>query len=69
MLAARRPELRTSTGRWLEALAGQAQPYTDDPVRVQTFTSVVDGLRLQGLLTDTPPTAAEFEAVLRHVLL
>ncbi|MFJ9923578.1 TetR/AcrR family transcriptional regulator [Streptomyces rubiginosohelvolus] len=69
LLAARRPELRTSTGRWLEALAGYAQCYTDDPVRVKTFTSVVDGLLLQGLLTDTPPTAAEFEAVLRNVLL
>ncbi|MCT6778047.1 TetR/AcrR family transcriptional regulator [Streptomyces rubiginosohelvolus] len=69
LLAARRPELRTSTGRWLEAIAGYALRYTDDPVRVQTFKGVIDGLLLQGLLTDTPPTAAEFEAVLRHVLL
>ncbi|ALU92064.1 TetR family transcriptional regulator [Streptomyces globisporus C-1027] len=67
--AARRPELRTSTGRWLDAIAGYAPRYTDDPVRVQTFKGVIDGLLLQGLLTDTPPTAAEFEAVLRHVLL
>ncbi|WP_234474758.1 hypothetical protein [Streptomyces sp. MBT98] len=69
LLAARRPELRTSTGRWLDAIAGYALRYTDDPVRVQTFKGVIDGLLLQGLLTDTPPTAAEFEAVLRHVLL
>ncbi len=35
LLAARRPELRTSTRRWLDAIAGYALRYTDDPVRVQ----------------------------------
>lgn len=69
LLAARRPELRTSTGRWLDAIAAYAHRYTSDPVRVQAFKGVVDGLLLQGLLTETPPTEAEFEAVLRHVLL
>ncbi|WP_103535717.1 TetR/AcrR family transcriptional regulator [Streptomyces sp. SM11] len=69
LLAARRPELRTSTGHWLDAIAGYAHRYTTDPVRVQVFKGVIDGLLLQGLLTDTPPTAAEFETVLRHVLL
>lgn len=69
LLAARLLELRTSTGHWLDAIAGYAHRYTTDPVRVQVFKGVIDGLLLQGLLTDTPPTAAEFEAVLRHVLL
>ncbi|MFG3408051.1 TetR/AcrR family transcriptional regulator [Streptomyces sp. NPDC048142] len=69
LLAARRPELRGPTRHWLEAIAAYAHRYTDSPVRVQVFKGVIDGLLLQGLLTDTPPTAAEFETVLRHVLL
>ncbi|MFH9296566.1 hypothetical protein [Streptomyces sp. NPDC017520] len=69
LLAARRPELRGSTRHWLEAIAAYGRRYTDDPVRVRALKGVIDGLLLQGLLTDTPPTAAEFEAVLRHVLL
>ncbi|MFC8622855.1 TetR/AcrR family transcriptional regulator [Streptomyces anulatus] len=69
LLAARRPELRGPTRHWLEAIAAYGRRYTDDPVRVRVLKGVIDGLLLQGLLTDTPPTAAEFEAVLRHVLL
>lgn len=69
LLAARRPELRGPTRHWLEAIAAYGHRYTDDPIRVRVLKGVIDGLLLQGLLTDTPPTAAEFEAVLRHVLL
>ncbi|MEU3703767.1 TetR family transcriptional regulator [Streptomyces anulatus] len=69
LLAARRPELRGPTRHWLEAISAYGHRYTDDPVRVRVLKGVIDGLLLQGLLTDTPPTAAEFEAVLRHVLL
>ncbi|MFI0977435.1 TetR/AcrR family transcriptional regulator [Streptomyces sp. NPDC021093] len=69
LLAARRPELREATDRWLDALADFARRFTDDPVRIRTVTAVVDGLLLQALLTDQPPSAAEFEAVLRSLLL
>lgn len=69
LLAARRPELRGPTRHWLEAISAYGHRYTDDPIRVRVLKGVIDGLLIQGLLTDTPPTAAEFEAVLRHVLL
>lgn len=69
LLAARRPELRGPTQDWLEAIAEFGRCYTDDPVRLRILSGVMDGLLMQALLTDAPPTADEFEAVLRAVLL
>ncbi|MBV7247932.1 hypothetical protein [Streptomyces sp. MW-W600-10] len=57
------------TRHWLEVIAAYGRRCTDHPVRVQVLQGVIDGLLLQGLATDTPPTAAEFGTVLRHVLL
>ncbi len=68
LLAAREPKLRESTDRWLAALAGFARRHTDDPVRVEMLVGLVDGLLLQGLLRDDPPTAERFEAILRTAL-
>lgn len=68
LLAARRPELRAPTHRWLDTLADFARRHTDDPARVRVLVATVDGVLLQSLLYDTPPTAAQFEAVLRAVL-
>ncbi|ADB53510.1 TetR/AcrR family transcriptional regulator [Conexibacter woesei] len=68
LLAARRPELRPPAQRWLTALADFARCYTSSPVRVQVLLGTVDGLLLQALLTDRPPSADDYEAVLREVL-
>ncbi|MEU7201914.1 TetR family transcriptional regulator [Streptomyces sp. NPDC045470] len=68
LLAARRPELRGHTRRWSEALADFARLHTQDPMRVRLFTRAYEGLRLQALLADVPPTAEEFEAMLWELL-
>ncbi|MCP2256543.1 transcriptional regulator, TetR family [Streptoalloteichus tenebrarius] len=68
LLAARSPALREPTRRWRDALAAFARCYVDDPVRVQVFVGAFDGLLLQALLTDEPPTVDEFEAMLRDLL-
>ncbi|SDH84091.1 DNA-binding transcriptional regulator YbjK [Actinokineospora alba] len=68
LLAAREPKLRPATHRWMDAVAEFARRYTDDSVRIQILVGVVDGLLLQGLLHDRPPTADQLEAVLRTVL-
>ncbi|MFI9451857.1 hypothetical protein [Amycolatopsis sp. NPDC052450] len=68
LLAAREPKLRESTDRWMAALADFARCNTDDPVRVELLVGLVDGLLLQGLLRDEPPTAERFEAILRTAL-
>ncbi|SDU07710.1 TetR/AcrR family transcriptional regulator [Amycolatopsis keratiniphila] len=68
LLAAREPKLRESTDRWMAALADFARRYTRDPVRVEMLVALVDGVLLQGLLRDEPPTAERFEALLRTAL-
>ncbi|MFE0170911.1 TetR/AcrR family transcriptional regulator [Streptomyces sp. NPDC059002] len=68
LLAVRRPEQRTATRRWKNALAAFARRLTDDPVRVKLFTHAYDGLLLQGLLAGEAPTAEEFEELLRELL-
>ncbi|MEW2530535.1 TetR family transcriptional regulator [Streptomyces sp. NPDC047071] len=68
LLAARRPEQRAATRRWHEALAAFARRFTHEPLRVKLFTHAYDGLLLQGLLADKPPTADEFEELLRELL-
>ncbi|MFD1830377.1 MULTISPECIES: TetR/AcrR family transcriptional regulator [Streptomyces] len=69
LLAARRPELRGPTRDWLAAVAEFGRCYTDDPVRLRILSGTIDGLLMQALLTEEPPTADEFEAALRSVLL
>nr|WP_042191139.1 TetR/AcrR family transcriptional regulator [Kibdelosporangium sp. MJ126-NF4]CEL19868.1 Transcriptional regulator, TetR family [Kibdelosporangium sp. MJ126-NF4]CTQ97092.1 Transcriptional regulator, TetR family [Kibdelosporangium sp. MJ126-NF4] len=68
LLAARDPGLRESTERWLGSLADVARRFTDDPDRVTAFVAAYDGLLLQALVVSRPPTATEFEAVLRVLL-
>lgn len=68
LLAARRPELRGPTEDWLAAVTEFGSRYTDDPVRLRLLRGTMDGLLMQALLTDAPPTAEEFEAVLRNIL-
>ncbi|MGA5142370.1 TetR/AcrR family transcriptional regulator [Streptomyces azureus] len=69
LLAARRPELRSPTQDWLAAVGEFGARYTGDPVRLRLLAGAMDGLLMQALLTDRPPTADDYEAVLRRILL
>lgn len=68
LLAAKDTSLRAATNRWLAAVADFAARYTADPTRVQVFVGAIDGLLLQALLTDDPPTPDDFERMLRFLL-
>ncbi|MFB7942052.1 TetR/AcrR family transcriptional regulator [Streptomyces sp. NPDC127049] len=68
LLAARRPELRGATQDWLAAVTEFGLCYTDDPVRLRILRGAMDGLLMQALLTEHPPTADEFTATLRAIL-
>ncbi|MET9296941.1 TetR family transcriptional regulator [Streptomyces sp. NPDC003077] len=69
LLAARRPELRVSTRNWLDSITEFGRRYTTDPVRLRVLAGTFDGLLMHALLTDDPPTAEEYEAALRMILL
>lgn len=66
LLAARRPELRPSARLWLDVLTSLGrQP---DEVGFRAFLAAVDGILVQGLIDDDPPTAAELLPVVEHLL-
>ncbi|MFI9554689.1 TetR/AcrR family transcriptional regulator [Nonomuraea endophytica] len=69
LLAARRPELREPTRRWLAAVERFGRRHTDDPVRLRVLAGTIDGALMQALLTDTPPGRPEWEEILRAILL
>lgn len=52
--AARRPALREAALTWSRWTAELARRYTDDPVAVDAFVSVLDGAGLLALLSDDP---------------
>ncbi|MER7082749.1 transcriptional regulator, TetR family [Saccharopolyspora kobensis] len=66
--AARDPRLRPPTHRWMDAVAEFGRRYTDDPVRIDVLVGLMDGVLLQSLLRDRPPTTERFEEILRLVL-
>jgi DNA-binding transcriptional regulator YbjK len=66
LLAARRPELRPAARRWLDALA-EVVPHPD-PVAFRALLAGVDGLLVQALIADRPPTEAELRPVVAHLL-
>lgn len=68
LLAVRKPALRESTHRWMGAVTDLAFGYTADPVRVEILLAVVDGMLLQGLLRDEPPSVDKIESILRLVV-
>ncbi|GAA0948774.1 TetR/AcrR family transcriptional regulator [Nonomuraea longicatena] len=69
LLAVRRPELRAATQDWLDAVTEFGARHTTDPVRLRLLAAAMDGLLMQALLTDDPPTADDYEAALRAALL
>ncbi|MDG4863869.1 TetR family transcriptional regulator [Streptomyces sp. T-3] len=68
LLAARRPALRPAARKWTDLIAEVARTRTADPVAVQAFTGAVDGLLLQALFAEEPPSEGGLTAVLEHAL-
>ncbi|MCP2166304.1 transcriptional regulator, TetR family [Goodfellowiella coeruleoviolacea] len=68
LLAARRPELRPAARRWINVLAETLGPHSDDPVALRALLAAVDGLVLQGLIADEPPTAESIRPVLSYLI-
>ncbi|WP_197319647.1 TetR/AcrR family transcriptional regulator [Saccharomonospora sp. NB11] len=66
LLAARRPELRPAARRWLDVLTSMVQH--DDEVPFRVFLAGIDGLLIQGLIDDEPPTAEELRPVVDYLL-
>lgn len=66
LLAARRPALRPAARRWLDVLTSMVRH--DDEVAFRVFLAAIDGLLIQGLLDDEPPTAADLEPVMAYLL-
>ncbi|MER7013122.1 TetR family transcriptional regulator [Saccharopolyspora sp. NPDC000359] len=69
LLAARRPALRPAARRWIEAAAGYVNGGRggDEPV-VRALFAALDGILMQGLIADEPPTADDLEPVLRFLV-
>ncbi|CAM06371.1 TetR family transcriptional regulator [Saccharopolyspora erythraea NRRL 2338] len=69
LLAARRPALRPAARRWIEVATGYVNGGEGgDPHAMRAFFAAIDGLVLQALVADEPPTAEELEASLRYVM-
>lgn len=67
LLAARRPALRPVARRWLDAITALARSTVADELTARVLVATLDGLVVQALIADVPPTADEFRAILRRV--
>uniref|UniRef100_UPI0035710C58 TetR/AcrR family transcriptional regulator n=1 Tax=Saccharothrix coeruleofusca TaxID=33919 RepID=UPI0035710C58 len=61
LLAARRPELRPAARRWIDLFTAASS--APDPVAFRAFLAAVDGLLIQGLIADVPPTEQQLTPV------
>jgi DNA-binding transcriptional regulator YbjK len=68
LLAARRPELRPAARRWIDLIVEAMRPYFPDAVAVRAFLAAVDGLLIQGLIADEPPSVADLEPVVSYLV-
>lgn len=68
LLAARRPELRPAARRWLDLITEAVEPFDADPVAFRGFLAAVDGLLMQGLIADEPPSVADLEPVVSYLI-
>lgn len=66
LLAARRPALRPAARRWLDVLTSMVRH--DDEVAFRVFLAGIDGLLVQGLIDDEPPSADELRPVVEYLL-
>ncbi|MDA3644816.1 TetR family transcriptional regulator [Saccharopolyspora indica] len=69
LLAARRPALRPAARRWIEAASGYVNDGRggDEPV-IRALFAAIDGILMQGLIADEPPTADDLEPMLRFLV-
>ncbi|MGI8309004.1 TetR/AcrR family transcriptional regulator [Saccharopolyspora hattusasensis] len=69
LLAARRPALRPAARRWIEVAAGFINDGAggDEPV-IRALFAAIDGLLMQALIADEPPTADDLEPTLRFLM-
>lgn len=69
LLAARRPALRPAARKWIEVASGYVNDGEGaDPGLLRALFAAIDGLLMQGLLADQPPTAEELEPSLHYLL-
>lgn len=69
LLAARRPALRPAARRWIEVVSGEVDSGAGaDEAMLKAFFAALDGMLMQALIADEPPTAEEFEPALRFLL-
>ncbi|GLZ33202.1 TetR family transcriptional regulator [Lentzea sp. NBRC 105346] len=66
LLATRRPELRPAARRWIDLAFETVRPA--NPVWFKVVLAAVDGLLIQGLLADAPPTADELEPIVSFLI-
>jgi hypothetical protein len=66
LFAARRPALRPAARLWLDVLTSLVQH--DDEVAFRAFLAGMDGLLMQGLIDDEPPTVAELQPVVAYLM-
>ncbi|MGH3450069.1 MAG: TetR/AcrR family transcriptional regulator [Haloechinothrix sp.] len=66
LLAARRPSLRPAARRWLDVLTSMVRH--DDEVAFRVFLAGIDGLLIQGLIDDEPPSSEELRPVVEYLL-
>lgn len=69
LLAARRPALRPAARRWIEVTTGFINDGAggDGPV-IRALFAAIDGLLMQALIADEPPTADDLEPTLRFLM-
>lgn len=68
LLAARRPALSAVACHWRDLLADAAHRRTADPIAIQTFVAVADGICARVLLDEAPIGADEIRTMLLRVL-
>ncbi|WP_380496787.1 TetR/AcrR family transcriptional regulator [Streptoalloteichus tenebrarius] len=68
LLAARRPTLRPAARRWVEVMAEICRALPLSEVAFRALVAAVDGLLVQALVADTPPTAEDFRPVLEYLI-
>lgn len=69
LLAARRPQLRPAARRWVEVVSADVNDGEGaDAGVLRAFLAAMDGLLLQALIADQPPTAEHFETPLRYLM-
>lgn len=69
LLAARRPALRPAARRWIEVATGFIDDGAggDEPV-IRALFAAIDGLLMQALIADEPPSADDLEPTLRLLM-